>query len=217
MFIPHAGEKGIGRQGKPLHFKGSSFHRVITDFMCQVCNDKHPHNLGCWGCCSLSLAPCCVPIVIGFSLDCRVATSPRATAQEANVSSPCQAACFVGLLAGPDLTEVAGMLSHCLCLCSNLRREVCRRELQADAHWARCGQYCPVILLYAGVSTQLFRAVPREGWPLESEGLLLKGGICAAGILSMANAGPGTNGSQVKRCLEAAACASSSHMLTSAC
>merc|ERR1712099_93731 len=29
------GEKGQGRQGKPLHFKGSSFHRVITDFMCQ--------------------------------------------------------------------------------------------------------------------------------------------------------------------------------------
>jgi peptidylprolyl isomerase len=29
------GEKGVGRQGKPLHFKGSSFHRVITQFMCQ--------------------------------------------------------------------------------------------------------------------------------------------------------------------------------------
>lgn len=29
------GEKGVGRSGKPLHFKGSSFHRVITDFMCQ--------------------------------------------------------------------------------------------------------------------------------------------------------------------------------------
>ena len=29
------GEKGVGRMGKPLHFKGSSFHRVITDFMCQ--------------------------------------------------------------------------------------------------------------------------------------------------------------------------------------
>eukprot|EP00271_Cylindrocystis_brebissonii_P022615 TRINITY_DN876_c0_g1_i1.p1 TRINITY_DN876_c0_g1~~TRINITY_DN876_c0_g1_i1.p1 ORF type:complete len:172 (+),score=31.24 TRINITY_DN876_c0_g1_i1:207-722(+) len=29
------GEKGVGRQGKPLHFKGSSFHRVIPDFMCQ--------------------------------------------------------------------------------------------------------------------------------------------------------------------------------------
>merc|ERR1711977_548197 len=29
------GEKGTGKSGKPLHFKGSSFHRVITDFMCQ--------------------------------------------------------------------------------------------------------------------------------------------------------------------------------------
>eukprot|EP00927_Polykrikos_kofoidii_P071527 TRINITY_DN6778_c0_g1_i1.p1 TRINITY_DN6778_c0_g1~~TRINITY_DN6778_c0_g1_i1.p1 ORF type:complete len:322 (-),score=82.77 TRINITY_DN6778_c0_g1_i1:121-1086(-) len=29
------GEKGIGRSGRPLHFKGSSFHRVINEFMCQ--------------------------------------------------------------------------------------------------------------------------------------------------------------------------------------
>eukprot|EP00878_Enallax_costatus_P000342 GHUV01000423.1.p1 GENE.GHUV01000423.1~~GHUV01000423.1.p1 ORF type:complete len:173 (+),score=27.51 GHUV01000423.1:71-589(+) len=29
------GEKGVGKSGKPLHFKGSSFHRVIPDFMCQ--------------------------------------------------------------------------------------------------------------------------------------------------------------------------------------
>merc|ERR1711874_831025 len=29
------GEKGTGGSGKPLHFKGSSFHRVIPDFMCQ--------------------------------------------------------------------------------------------------------------------------------------------------------------------------------------
>jgi peptidylprolyl isomerase len=29
------GEKGMGTAGKPLHFKGSSFHRVITAFMCQ--------------------------------------------------------------------------------------------------------------------------------------------------------------------------------------
>merc|ERR1712157_651591 len=29
------GEKGTGKSGKPLHFKGSSFHRVIPDSMCQ--------------------------------------------------------------------------------------------------------------------------------------------------------------------------------------
>ena len=28
-------EKGVGKSGKPLHFKGSTFHRVINDFMCQ--------------------------------------------------------------------------------------------------------------------------------------------------------------------------------------
>jgi len=29
------GEKGMGKSGKPLHFKGSAFHRVIPQFMCQ--------------------------------------------------------------------------------------------------------------------------------------------------------------------------------------
>ena len=29
------GEKGIGKSGKALHFKGSKFHRVITGFMAQ--------------------------------------------------------------------------------------------------------------------------------------------------------------------------------------
>merc|ERR1712083_1053057 len=29
------GEKGMGRSGKALHFKGSAFHRVIPGFMCQ--------------------------------------------------------------------------------------------------------------------------------------------------------------------------------------
>ena len=29
------GEKGVGKSGKDLHYKGSKFHRVITDFMAQ--------------------------------------------------------------------------------------------------------------------------------------------------------------------------------------
>jgi peptidylprolyl isomerase len=29
------GEKGVGTSGKPLHFKGSGFHRIIPQFMCQ--------------------------------------------------------------------------------------------------------------------------------------------------------------------------------------
>ena len=31
-----AGEKGMGKKGKPLFFKGSTFHRVIPQFMLQV-------------------------------------------------------------------------------------------------------------------------------------------------------------------------------------
>ncbi len=30
------GEKGVGVSGKPLHFKGSKFHRIIPKFMIQV-------------------------------------------------------------------------------------------------------------------------------------------------------------------------------------
>ena len=29
------GEKGMGKSGKPLHYKGSAFHRIIQQFMCQ--------------------------------------------------------------------------------------------------------------------------------------------------------------------------------------
>lgn len=29
------GERGVGASGKPLHYKGSVFHRIIPKFMCQ--------------------------------------------------------------------------------------------------------------------------------------------------------------------------------------
>ncbi|CAB87846.1 cyclophilin-like protein [Arabidopsis thaliana] len=35
VYPPGAGEKGVGNMGKPLYFKGSSFHRIIPGFMIQ--------------------------------------------------------------------------------------------------------------------------------------------------------------------------------------
>lgn len=40
------GEKGVGRGGKPLHFKGCAFHRVIKDFMLQGGDFTHGNGLG---------------------------------------------------------------------------------------------------------------------------------------------------------------------------
>ena len=40
------GEKGVGKSGKPLHFKGSIFHRVITQFMLQGGDFTHASGTG---------------------------------------------------------------------------------------------------------------------------------------------------------------------------
>ena len=40
------GEKGIGKQGKPLHFKGSTFHRIIPGFMAQGGDFTHGSGIG---------------------------------------------------------------------------------------------------------------------------------------------------------------------------
>ena len=40
------GEKGVGASGVPLHFKGSIFHRVIPNFMCQGGDFTHSNGMG---------------------------------------------------------------------------------------------------------------------------------------------------------------------------
>ena len=40
------GEKGIGKMGKPLHYKGCTLHRVIPQFMCQGGDFTHGNGRG---------------------------------------------------------------------------------------------------------------------------------------------------------------------------
>ena len=40
------GEKGVGKKGKPLHYKGSKFHRIVPGFMVQGGDIIHGDGTG---------------------------------------------------------------------------------------------------------------------------------------------------------------------------
>jgi cyclophilin family peptidyl-prolyl cis-trans isomerase len=58
------GEKGEGKSGKPLHFKGSGFHRIIPGFMCQVGSWSYSYSYSILVSCSIPLLIfCCCPLL----------------------------------------------------------------------------------------------------------------------------------------------------------
>lgn len=45
-FYSFSGEKGVGKSGKPLHYKGSTLHRIIPSFMVQGGDFTHRTWIG---------------------------------------------------------------------------------------------------------------------------------------------------------------------------
>ena len=137
------GEKGVGRSGKPLHFKGSTFHRVIQQFMCQ-----------------------------GGDF-----TRGNGTGGESIYGAPPPLALAVWTVDGPAVCAAQATSPVCLRVC----------------WWTDCR---PALLTKPHPTP---RSTPHlAGEKFADENFQLK--HTGPGVLSMANAGPNTNGSQFFLC-----------------
>jgi hypothetical protein len=82
------GERGMGGSGKPLHFKGSPFHRVIPEFMCQGGDTTKGNGTGGGqGCAAAVKASCCHA---GICLLCWLQLRSCSDINEVSAMRPCQ-------------------------------------------------------------------------------------------------------------------------------